>query len=346
MHVGFIRDHESKAMHLAVDIGSGYTKYTGEAGRGFIPSAVGLYRDEGFLIGDHQENLVQIRDKRFIVGTSAKTGVPPEARENSLSRNWPSSEGYLALLYAAIGRLNPKGFKGELTLCTGLPLKFYKEDNDGLRKRLTGRHVFMVGGRPFDIEIHKEGLWTLPQAAGLFFNDVKKDQTRLHRRSGYFDWGTFTTGFAMFDGSEFVPWQSDGEPVGASALVEKLRQYCREQYQFTPMHQIALQFILDKTIRYEGQEVPIHDLLRRFSREVAKPLLDRVFDTLGGGKDARIVVGGGCGGEFVHAVQERFPHAVPSDSGDNPMFDVVDGYYEYMKAKIIVKRKGSRAVGV
>lgn len=212
-------------VNVAVDVGSGMTKYTDGVRRAMIPSVIGGFSENhrGFM-ADPQVLEVRssrlVRNGRYVFGKQAEALVSPAQRAPTLSSDWSGSDAWGALLLVALAEMLPGGFSGRVDVATGVPQALYSARRDDIAARVNGSHQFQLGGSQYDFELQAH---VLPQAAAAVLAD--DDLEVVVGARGVVDPGTFTTGMAVVfranPDEEFAVqyWRCGGIEVGVSRIV-------------------------------------------------------------------------------------------------------------------------------
>lgn len=330
---------------IATDIGSGNSKARSKTGHFIIPSLSGLVADEGgedFSLVSHEENKVTFNGKSFWIGNSAKNMLAPAEIMSTLSEHWALSDAYMALMYKAISEALPSDrLKANIGLSTGLPYSFYGKYKEQLKNKLSGTHEFRVGNNDYRITIDRENLFIIAQASALFFSERNDFSKTLTGRHGYIDCGTYTTGFAMFEDRDFNKWESGGENIGASDLIKNVQTYLYKEHGLEVRYESARKAIERGSVALQGHELDLTDQIKRIARETFRSLLEQISSTWKQGKDANIYIGGGMAKVLITLFKEWFPHSVLLSDDEQCVYDVVDGYYVYMSAKMKQRNKAA-----
>ncbi len=175
---------------VAVDVGSGLTKGTDGKRRELLASVVVRARSDGSYGGERATPISWREAERWLVAEDALAIGEPQAHCNTYTRQWAGSEGWRALLYAMLARL---GASGSVRLVTGVPMAWYQELAEPLRKQLNGHHRFWHGTTLFEIDLDVE---VVPQAvAALYYHSGQLRE--LPSKLAVIEAGTYTTGFSV-----------------------------------------------------------------------------------------------------------------------------------------------------
>ena len=158
---------------VAIDVGSGLTKATDGNRRELLASVAVRAREDGRYGGDRAMPVSWREGERWLVAEDAIAFGDHQAFSNTCSREWASSDGWRALLYAMLGRL---GVSGRLTVVTGVPMAWYHDLGEPLRKLLQGRHRFFYGATSIEVEIEPR---VVPQAIGALYYHTRSEERRV-----------------------------------------------------------------------------------------------------------------------------------------------------------------------
>lgn len=331
-------------MNIAIDVGSGMTNVVRGKLEVALPSEVGVFETNNWVTDELRAGLVEFDGKKYSVGADAVAMIAPEHRFDTLSKDWCMTDGYLALMYASIAKVVPKGYKGKLNLCTGLPIATISEYSTELLKRLVGKHQFKIGPDSYHIEINdtKNRLKIIPQALGLYFFELSQKINR-EGKVAYFDFGTFTYGIGFIDNNKFSAYRSKGGEIGGAQLSRRLGELVLEHKHFKLDQDAAKRALAESKITLNGRCHDLSELIELAASNLMNDVLVELKDKWGGALDVTPVVGGGHGEHFYGIVKEHFLSAVKVNSDDRGMFDVVRGYQAYHQSLLAIKKKTNKA---
>lgn len=339
-------------MRIAIDVGSGFCKWRTNNNQGGFPSAVGLKPagQDTFQVTSLDEDTVRFAEKEYLTAHAADAILddPPQLdsggedaqpaagqRISTLTRKWALTDGYLALLYRVIAAASPRGYRGRVALCVGLPQAYFAKDRPVLEKRLVGKHSFSVGSSTFEIEVARSKLWIIPQSMGVFFHKVSEDAAAaMNDQIGVVDVGTYTTGYSMVVNGRFHEPKSGGIELGIANLTDDLAAYIRRHHDGLNLPRATVtKALIRGKLRLHGKT----QSLRRVVPEIADRLTDELVDALTAawGDDsatASILVAGGGAPYVLKSMQRRWPHAALVSEKTSERV-VVDGYFAYLAAQ-------------
>ena len=304
---------------IAIDIGSGLTKFMKGSQKSFFPSAVGESKDHsGFSMGINEHEDIFYNGKKYLTGTSALGTLAPKDITNSTCKDWCKDTKQLILVMSVIAKLFPEGYDGELGLALGIPIAMFKSEHENYKKIFVGSHHFNTPKAEYKVMIHDSKVDVLPQVLGLHFRNVAfggSSQDFAYGKFSYIDPGTQTTGFAVIDSNVFSKHLSDGEEKGMFHLAQKMEKILMNTYGYSPgsKYEILKGFRLGKmTIYNEGKQETI-DMLKLSqapAAEVFGGLLDKLSQLWNRAGDMPVYVSSGGGRYLLSEVKKRFPHAI------------------------------------
>lgn len=316
---------------VAVDIGSGYTKYyLGPTGRlgSFKSLSARLAKEDTLLF---KPGIVSFCDSEqqeicFCVGEECDRFTDPAVVEDTLNENWYGSHAWLALLYKV---LSMSGIEdGPIRLVTGLPVGEYRKHKERIEVLLTGRHVFSVGSKLYDIEIAP---LLYPQALASLYHFCSNEFNGGYDL-GVIDIGTYTTGFGVISKNELQPGLCGGMKYGVSNLKESLEQFVSDRFGQGVDSDKILNVLKRKRIRSMGHRVDIHGELEELVRLGAFTIFQEVRKSWSYShlESMRIVIAGGGGNCFLESLDDIFPNAfICAD----PFYSVVKGFWELVSCE-------------
>lgn len=329
-------------MLVSVDVGSGYTKWRAQDRRGLFPSSVGaLDKDRFHLNGTAQT--VRMAEGRFAVAEYAEAHIEPSKRGNTLTREWPFSQEWMALLFSAIAQAAPKGYKGDVFLATGLPTAVHGEDAPKLKAHLIGNHKFGTESGEYSINFRADRLWVIPQVMGVFLNALNSQPALANSRVGVIDPGTLTTGYAIVDNLNFRSIDSGGDTVGVSRVIALLQHYLADCYGMSCTPERVRTLLADRELVYRDKRISIGTIIDDFASDVMFPLIQRIDAHWSGARDIPIILGGGGAKVFANAFRRIWPHIKVPASDSLTIYDVVDGFHYFGAAKSATPSQRSKA---
>ena len=217
-------------MRVAIDVGYGYSKAVGSAGRRvIIPSTVGPARmarglAAAFGDGRHRDGhdvtiTVGGEDRAYMIG--AATG------QRSWTTEAAERSGYLPLALTAAALA---GADGDTDLLVGLPLAMWlrPEQRRALRGEMRGVEATVALDGRKERPINVSGVQVLPQGAGAFALALQTDPSLGERPVGLIDVGYRTTDYVAMrrTAGAVVPDEAacGSIDLGAGRVFESVRQ--------------------------------------------------------------------------------------------------------------------------
>lgn len=302
---------------VAIDVGSGLTKGTDGERREMIPSVVVRGQMDGRYGIDRARPVAWRDGELWFVGEDAIAFGDARDYANTLSKEWASSDGWQALLYAMLGRL---GVEGRVTLITGVPMAWYQELAQPLAQKLAGPHQFHYGPAAIEVDIRLE---VVPQAVGaLYYHSGRLKE--LPGKLAVIDIGTYTTGFSVVYRERPVVNQCGGIAVGTSVLAAELAEYLKREHGFGTDVLTYHEVLQTGSVDLRGRKHSVRPVLKELGLLAAKPLLDALETLWPNRAEMAVFVGGGGADLFLPAIRHLIPHAQKMDGG---IFSVVEGMY-------------------
>ena len=239
-----------------------------------------------------------------------------------------------------IASVVPKGYKGKVNLCTGLPIATIADHSEALMKRLVGKHVFKIGKVAYSIELNetKDRLKIVPQVVGLYFYEMSQKIERPGKIA-YFDFGTFTYGVGFIDDYAFSSYRSSGGEIGGAQLSDKLAELVEQHKSVKLDKDSARKALASGEVVLKGRSHDLLELIEMAAAELMSEPLQALKKLWGGAGDVTPIVGGGHGEHFYSVVKEHFVSAKKIESQQRGMFDVARGYHAYLQTKLPSSKK-------
>lgn len=318
---------------IAIDVGSGMTKAMCGHRQTWFKSAVGRYNSEGFVLDNNPKDIINTRNGCWIAGEGADCHIKSDDLEDTLCKNWHRNEGYKILFYKAVAELFADGLSGELKVCTGAPVRYFQQAKEDIQKILIGRHKFKCDSIEYDFVIEPDGLLLAPQVVGLYFAELDLEEDVPNETRGYFDFGTYTSGFAMFKGGQYVKWGEGGEEIGGGVLGRFVQNEIENDFGIRVEIAAVMDAIDKGMININGTKEDIGRIINKAARDIMTPLNKTILAKWEGAAIDKVIVGGGYGKLFYSAVRKAFPHAEIAGGEASGMMGVVNGYQKYLTVK-------------
>ena len=302
---------------VAIDVGSGLTKATDGNRRELLASVAVRAREDGRYGGDRAMPVSWREGERWLVAEDAIAFGDHQAFSNTCSREWASSDGWRALLYAMLGRL---GVSGRLTLVTGVPMAWYHDLGEPLRKLLQGRHRFFYGATSIEVEIEPR---VVPQAIGaLYYHTGKLGE--LPSKLAIVDCGTYTSGFSAIYRERPVINACGGVALGTSVIAGGLADYLKREHHYVSDVLTYHEVLQSGIVEVRGRKINVKPVLRDLTLLLSRPLIEALERTWPNRDEMVVYVGGGGADLFLSVIRHLIPHAQKMEGG---VWAVVEGMY-------------------
>lgn len=331
---------------IAVDIGSGYTKYIDLPASGEISdmrnavmsfrTAVGPSRNITIQPGV-KPLIVEFEDKSFFVGQTAENALSPEHRVNTLSSTWAYEDGQKALIFYVIARaltaknIQPSDQPIPIRLITGLPQAYYESGAEKVQNDLQCVHRFRHAGCTWVVDLID--VQVVPQAMGAYYAAIETLLTaeEASERVGIIDIGTYTTDFCLSEDVQYHAYESGGVAVGVSTLVSQLKAVLERDLGFNYSDDSVKKAFERKQVLVRGETRDVSEQVNEVVSQIGRQLekaLPSSWDT-----SAMYLVLAGGGGQsqfFGDFLKREFPHIKTVTSPENA---IVLGYSIYGAAR-------------
>lgn len=324
---------------IAVDIGSGYTKFiylSANTGIEELKSKVKSFRT---AVGHSRATciqpgvkplLVDFEDKSFFVGQTAENALDPADRTNTLSSNWAYEDGHKALLFYVLARalsgnnVEPGENPINIRLVTGLPQAYYEAGAEKVVNLLSGTHRFRHAGKTWVVNLMD--VQVVPQAMGAYYTATETllNENQSTERVGVIDIGTYTTDFCLSENVQYHAYESGGTPIGVSTLVAQLKSVLSRDLGFEYTDESVRKAFERREVLVRGETVAVGEQVDEVVTQMGKVLqksLPGSWDT-----NAMYLVLAGGGGDqhfFGDFLRKEYPHIKVIDT---PASAIVLGY--------------------
>ena len=324
-------------MIAAIDVGSGYVKAMSSGsndGPVSFPSQVGVIGANTLnQFGMEKMPVIEYAGRTWTTGADAGRVIPDHKQSNTLDFSWSGSEGWMVLMIRAMANMGI--FSGSHRVVVGVPQRVYAEKRAEIIEKLTGRHLAVVDGQRFDVNILPGSPMVMPQAAASLYRLVEQNPALFGHMVGSIDVGTYTTGFAVMEGANFIPYLSGGVEIGVSGVAKVLGRLIHEKYGTHPASVALMRAVNDKQMFLNSEVTDLTKMVSDAADEVVGPLvsqLDGLWDKHAASMVIAIVGGGAP--LFEKAIRRAFPYAdaPPADKG---RFYPVMGMYGALKTQVM-----------
>ncbi len=292
--------------NIAVDIGYSAVKAVSKSGKRItFPSVVapGSENPLNGLFRKGVEHRVSVRpylgskaeSKRFLVGDAALHALSATA---TLSREKPV-EMHDVLLVTTAYLLGA----GRTELAVGLPLAYYRNQKDTLRRRLESLSVWVsVNGGPEE-HVAFNRVVVVPQGVGAAF--AVKDEYPDGGYVGLLDIGCYTTDYLLFEskGGSLIPIPGAhgsfeiGVYLVQRALADAYQGITGAPLPSRRQGEVLLSAASGEKVRYRGQAIELTDAYREAQAAVGQQIIHTIMAEWGDRADSLasvILVGGGA----------------------------------------------------
>lgn len=266
--------------YLGVDVGFGYTKaYNGERSiifKSILGDAADIQFQSGFSEGGMLENLhVTVDGRDYYVGDMAEK--QSNVREFTLDQNTLLTN--FAKVMALTATACYVGSSGrEISLVTGLPIRFFKQQRARYVQMLEGSHTVILHGREDgdqekNIDIRK--VRVLPQPFGSVFNLLMNDHGRIvdrdvaRQKFGVIDIGFRTTDYTITDRLRYIERGSRTTDTGISKAFSLISRKIQEQTGINIELFRLFEPVRSGEIRIRGKEHSLKELRDQVLKQLA-----------------------------------------------------------------------------
>jgi hypothetical protein len=348
---------------LAIDIGSGLTKCSTGNEFFYFESLVGQQKDnKNFSFNVDPHHVIKVGDKQYMTGPAAKSYIPEGSMVVTTKSTWCTDPNQLILLYTAIAKQHPKGYKGEMIVVAGLPMARFTKYQSIHRDLFVGKHTFSTPTHDYHVEIPQENITVFPQAVGLYFSlcETQKDSDWNEGLTGLVDPGTHSTGYAVIEKGVYnnlksADEQSVGGNIGMMKLAKSMRKELAEQYEWEPTMPELLDALRIGHVDLYGekpQKIIMKDIAQRYVPQVYGEIINEIVAKWKGAKAIRVIISSGGGEYLADYVRKSIPHVqllhktrtAKDKINEAALFDVVRGYAIFGKVHFKAKLEAIEAI--
>lgn len=324
---------------IAIDVGSGLTKWRTEDRIESFPSVVGPAPQGAFQIAEYGNDLIALGRDTYLVGASADAALPdtPEARQDTLISDWAVRKPYRALLFRAIAQAFPEAAGKErvnLELAVGLPQAYHSRHVAELTSLLTGSLDFESGGEKYRIHVAENNCIVIPQSIAIFFHYTATHPELMNDTFCLIDPGTFTTGFSMIREQRMLDEFCGGLDLGLSDLVKQIISLIKRKHSIEISWSVATKALRDESIRIRGKVVSLKKDIHELVDPQVDPLRDQLQATWGGDADVSVILlAGGGAPYFIKPLRRIWPHATLAAPPGDCWKTIVEGYFSFLQGR-------------
>lgn len=326
----------------AIDVGYGHVKYVlkhrvasneieCESFPSRSPQAQGTDLSSG-VMSKLDTFTVEVNNRRYEVGKSVISAAGANDSSEILSRDFPTTDAYLARLYGALSYMKPHLQTNRIDwLILGLPNLTIKEMSDPLIKRVLGEHT--INDRGDKVIIDKVRVFPQPLGAFFDFGFRERNIEDLKRKVNLIvDPGYNTFDFLLTEGLAPSPARCGSVELGMSSVVRAIAEEMLADLDMKAASNISRVINRLDTAICRGSEYRLHgqpvDLKKYLpaGNTVIEQAINALEKSVGGGDDIDNIFIAGGGAHFFHeTLQRRYPHhkviALP-----DPQFSNVRGF--------------------
>lgn len=338
---------------MAIDIGSGLTKCSGIEGDNFyFESLVGQHKEvSDFSFNVEPHFVLNVGDKRFLTGPAAKSYIEPDKRAVTAKATWCEDPNQVYLLYSAIAKAHPNGYKGEMIIVAGLPMSKFSKYHTIHKNLFIGTHKFSTPKHDYVVEILPENIEVFPQAVGLHFSllENRSDGKWNEGEIGYVDPGTHTCGYAVvskgvYNNLKSANDKSAGAEAGMMKLAKLMKKELQEQFDWDPETDELLDALRVGYVDIMGDKVTriiLKDIAARYVPKVYGPVVEELVEKWAKARTMSVLVSSGGSSYIIDYIKRFIPHAellhktrkANEKVNEKALYDVVNGYRIYGKIK-------------
>jgi len=317
-------------MNAGLDIGYNATKGKTDGPPFNILSTVGTPNRARFSLNGHNDFLITINGKQKQIGESAVR--QSHSQSHSEDRGWISTEKYYYLFLAALTELSTANWV-ELTIVTGLPVKFYEDDAPILKQVMRGEHrAKRVGRHTQTFKVVK--VVPIPQPFGTVASEVLDNggkiinPTLANGEGAVFDVGGKTTNILDVYKLSEINHGTTSIDKGGWDIARQVGNYLADNYPDLGElrdHQIA-EIVKQRSVNYHKKTVDLGPIIDDIIEPVAEEITDKANHLWKGKRsfDDTLITGGGAYLLGQHIIR-RYPSARIVDS---PVYANAIGYWK------------------
>ena len=330
-------------MIAAIDVGSGYVKAISSGskeGPVSFPSHVGVVGANTLnQYGMEDMPVIEYSGRTWATGADAGRVIPDHKQSNTLDFSWSGSEGWMVLLIRALANMGI--MSGSHRVVVGVPQRVYADKRSEIIEKLTGRHLAVVDDQRFDVNILPGSPMVMPQAAASLYRLVEQNPALFGNMVGSVDVGTYTTGFAVMEGANVIPYMSGGVEIGVSDVAKVLGRLIHDAYGTHPTSVALMRAVNDKQMFLNNEMTDLTKMVSDAADEVVGPLVSELHSMWDKHAASMVIaiVGGGSH-LFEKAIRRAFKYAdaPPADKG---RFYPVMGKYGALKTQVVSEQGGA-----
>ncbi len=326
---------------LGLDIGFGFTKASnGKESimfKSIYGEAVDIQFRSDFGNAAFTSNLhVTLGEKSYFVGDFAEQ--QSNVRQFTLDQEKLLTEFAKLLALTALGKFSDK--ETPLSVISGLPVAYFKDNNVRFAKILTGQHTITYhrsDGTDVTRRINIKKVRMMPQPLGSFFNLLMDDKGKItnmdlaRQKVGVVDIGFRTTDYTIFDRLRYIDRGSATMDTGISKIFRVIANKLQEKTGINVELYRLYNAVESGIIKMRGQEYDISKIRDQVFKQASEALandIDRLW-TDDWDMDTIILTGGGCMELSSYLKPLISGNVIPVEKGIDARLNNVLGYLKY-----------------
>jgi len=319
---------------VGLNVGNGWTKAVRGTRSALFESAIApavTVQYHSDLRGNGAEFALTCNGSSWFVGEWARLQsdvvISPRARDRD--------PGYIRVLaLAALARVGI--MRGAVSVVSGVPVRWYAQDQEMLQEALLGTHRFNVNGADAEVEIAEALI--VPEAYGTMFRALLAENGDLVDKGGIrtktvaiVDVGTFTTNYVRIEAMRYTEHGTDSITVGMARVYDLVRERVAEEHGRELSFRDAEEVARSGSVMVRGEEVDVQRMVAAAKGQVARAILEHA-KTLWRDPDefAVVLATGGGGMAMLPYIQGQYPQ---TRAVHDAQMANAEGFYRYALRK-------------
>ena len=287
-------------MIIGIDVGYSHTKLAVNSHTSIFPSVVGSPETAAFSLSTGTRIALETNQGIVQVGQSVLDQSRFVSRPED--RGWITSDEYRWLFLAALTESTTTFYASDVMVVTGLPIAYYREDKETLRKVMLGEHRIKREGRRLHTFMVNE-VRVIPQPFGALSSAAfgpdgeVADADMLQRPVGILDVGGHTTNLLSMYKGQSVDRSTGSVNMGAWDIVRSVKEYLSTRTPgLAPDDYEVIEAIKARRILYFGEYIDLSDTVEESLGHFRRQVLAEASHLWNHGADlyAILVTGGGA----------------------------------------------------
>lgn len=317
---------------MAVDAGYGLTKaYNGNTKTVVFKSIIGQPEQITFKLNDDIFNHQPAKNNGTINIDGLGSYFVGENAVLQSRLNWSirdRNRSYSDIKILTLAAMSQLGISGDVSLMTGIPVKWYSQQKEQLSNSLLGQYT--VNGQTINITKCK----VIVQPIGSYFsilfgnNGTIQRPEFINKKIGVIDVGMYTTDIIIMDGATFIEGGSDSTTVAMAKLYELAKSAIEKKYDLTINLANVEKAIKNNYITVQGQKhslTPIVEPILNTLKKTIYGYISNVWADYHKQLDYIFLSGGGAS-TLAPYLKDHFPQL--EQISDSHIANVL-GYYRY-----------------